>query len=227
MSRLFISHAGRDSVAAKAFKQWLGANGWPAEDVFLDKDDINAGEPWKDALRKANFRCEAIILLASPEALASPECLAEIRTAEDYGKAIIVVLLRDLEVDDRRLHTFKDKQIVGLTTPPLDHVETVQFEGQQHEIKFNAHALQRIKGYLVKRGLTPDHFAWPPLDRPNADPFPGLSPFTTEDAGIFFGRDADILRGLDKLRVLRRNMQPRALVIQAASGAGKSSYLRA
>lgn len=227
MSRLFISHSGKDSAAAKAFKQWLGTNGWPAEDVFLDKDDIGAGEPWKDALRRANYRCEAVILLASPEALASPECLAEIRTAEDYGKAIIVVLLRDLEVDDRRLATFKDKQIVGLTTSPLDHVETVQFEGEPHDIRFNTSALQRIRDYLVKRGLTPDHFAWPPVDRPDADPFPGLSAFTTDDAGIFFGRDADILRGLDKLRVVRRNRQPRALVIQAASGAGKSSFLRA
>jgi formylglycine-generating enzyme required for sulfatase activity len=227
MSRLFISHSGTDSVAAKAFKQWLGANGWPGEDVFLDKDDIHAGELWKDALRRANLRCEAIILLASPEALASPECLAEIRMAEDYGKAIIVVLLRDLELDDRRLQSFKDKQIVGLTTSPLDHVEMVQFEGRQHEVRFNAHALQRIRTYLVKRGLTPDHFGWPPADRPNADPFPGLSPFTTDEAGIFFGRDADILRGLDKLRVMRRNGQPQALVIQAASGAGKSSYLRA
>ena len=113
MSRLFISHAGKDSVAAKAFKQWLGANGWPEDDVFLDKDDIGAGEPWKDALRRANFRCEAVILLASPEALASHECLAEIRIAESYGKAIIVVLLRDLEIDDQRLDSFKDKQIVG------------------------------------------------------------------------------------------------------------------
>lgn len=227
MSRLFISHSGKDSVAAKAFKQWLGTNGWPGEDVFLDKDDIHAGELWKEALRKANFRCEAIILLASPDALASPECLAEIRTAEDYGKAIIVVLLRDLEIDDRRLDTFKDKQIVGLTSAPLDHIEMVPFEGQQHEIKFNTHALQRIKSYLAKRGLTPDHFGWPPANRPDADPFPGLSPFTTDDAGIFFGRDADILRGLDKLRIVRRNSQPRALVIQAASGAGKSSFLRA
>jgi len=50
---------------------------------------------------------------------------------------------------------------------------------------------------------------WPPKDKPNADPFPGLAAFTEEDAGIFFGRDADILRGLDKLRILRRNRRPR------------------
>jgi formylglycine-generating enzyme required for sulfatase activity len=227
VSRLFISHSSRDSVSAKAFKQWLGGNGWPQEDVFLDVDDIGAGERWKDALRKANSRCEAVILLATPEALSSAECLAEVRKAEDYGKDIIVVLLRDLQFDDQRLDSYKDRQIVNLAAPPSDHVEKVSFHGEDHEIRFNADALSKIKEYLFKRGITPDHFGWPPQNNPDAEPFPGLSAFTEDDAGIFFGRDSDILRGLDKLRILRRNGRPNVLGIQAASGAGKSSYLRA
>ena len=103
----------------------------------------------------------------------------------------------------------------------------VQYRGNQYEVRFNDVALASVKGYLFKRGITPEHFAWPPVDRPNADPFPGLSAFTEGDAGIFFGRDSDILRGLDKLRLLRRRGHPRLLVIQSASGAGKSSFLRA
>jgi formylglycine-generating enzyme required for sulfatase activity len=227
LPRLFISHSSKDNVPAKAFKLWLGKNGWPDEDVFLDVDDIDAGERWKEALLTANLQCEAIILLASPEALSSPECLAEIRKAEDYGKAIIVVLLRDLQVDDRRLDTYKERQIVDLAATPLDHVELVQFRGEQHEVRFNGKALARIRDYLLKRGITPDYFPWPPRERPDAAPFPGLSAFGEGDAGIFFGRDADILRGLDSLRIVRRDRRPRTLVIQAASGAGKSSFLRA
>jgi formylglycine-generating enzyme required for sulfatase activity len=227
LSRLFISHSSKDNLAAKAFKQWLGTNGWPDDDVFLDLDDIGAGERWKEALRKANARCEAVVLLASHDALSSPECLAEVRKAEDYGKEIIVVLLRDVEFSDRRLDSYKDRQIVNLETQPQNHVELVSYRGQQHEVRFNADAMASIKDYLFRRGITPDHFAWPPQDKPDAEPFPGLSPFTEGDAGIFFGRDSDILRGLDKLRVMRRNGRPRILVIQAASGAGKSSFLRA
>ncbi len=227
MSRLFISHSSKDNVAAKAFKQWLSANGWLDEDVFLDLDNIGAGERWKEALRKANARCEAVVLLASPEALSSPECLAEVRKAEDYGKEIIVVLLRDVAFEDQRLDAYKDRQIVNLATPPLSQIEDVNYRGEAHEVRFNADALASVKEYLFKRGITPDHFAWPPLDRPDAAPFPGLSAFTEDDAGIFFGRDSDILRGLDKLRVVRRNGRPRVVVIQAASGAGKSSFLRA
>ena len=227
MSRLFISHSSKDNVAAKAFKQWLDGSGWPDEDVFLDLDDIGAGERWKDALRKASARCEAVVLLASPDALSSPECLAELRKAEDYGKEIIVVLLRDVQFDDHRLDSFKDRQIVNLASPPQSHIETVRYRGEEFKISFNAEALASVKEYLFKRGITPDRFPWPPLDRPDAAPFPGLTAFTEFDAGIFFGRDTDILRGLDKLRIMRRDVRPRALVIQAASGAGKSSYLRA
>jgi formylglycine-generating enzyme required for sulfatase activity len=227
LSRLFISHSSKDNVAARAFKQWLCANDWLDEDIFLDLDDIGAGERWKEALRKANARCEAVILLASPDALSSPECLAEVRKAEDYGKEIIVVLLRDLEFEDHRLDAYKDRQIVNLTVPPAGHVETVEHRGQKYEVRFNRDALASVKDYLFRRGITPDHFAWPPPDRADAGPYPGLNAFGEDDAGIFFGRDADILRGLDKLRLMRRDGRPRALVITAASGAGKSSYLRA
>ena len=227
MSRLFISHSSKDSVAAKAFKQWLVTKDWLDEDVFLDFDDIGAGERWKESLRKANARCEAVILLASPDALSSPECLAEVRKAEDYGKEIIVVLLRDLEVEDHRLDAFKDRQIVNLASPPQTHVESVSYRGEQHEIHFNSAALASVAEYLFKRGISPGQFAWPPQDNPNAEPYPGLSAFTEDDAGIFFGRDSDILRGLDEVRVMRRIGSPRILVIQAASGAGKSSFLRA
>jgi formylglycine-generating enzyme required for sulfatase activity len=227
MPRLFISHSSKDNVEAIAFKQWLNVSGWPAGDVFLDLDDIGGGERWKEALRKANLQCEAVILLASPESLSSPECLAEVRKAEDYGKEIIVVLLRDVQLDDDRLSAFKDRQIVNFSTPPRSHVESVSYRGDQFQVPFNGEALARIKAYLLKRGIAPEHFAWPPHDKPGAEPFPGLTAFTEEDAGIFFGRDADIVRGLDKLRIMRRNGRPRALVIQAASGAGKSSYMRA
>ncbi|MEJ0050154.1 MAG: TIR domain-containing protein [Methylovirgula sp.] len=227
MARLFISHSSKDTVAAIAFKQWLGVNGWDDEDVFLDVKDIGGGERWKDALRKAHSRCEAVILLASPAALESPECLTEVRKAEDFGKEIIVVLLHDLRLDDRRLDSFKERQIVDLSAPPQAYQEKVAFRGKDQEVTFNAEALAKIKDYLVRRGITPESFPWPPEDRPDAPPFPGLNAFTEYDAAIFFGRDADILGGLDEVRLLCRNGSPNLLAIQASSGAGKSSFLRA
>src|ERR1700751_153955 len=48
---------------------------------------------------------------------------------------------------------------------------------------------------------------------------------TEEDAAIFFGRDAQVLRGLDRLRLMRDAGVERMLVVLGASGAGKSSFL--
>jgi WD40 repeat protein len=227
LPRLFISHSSVDNVAAIAFKQWLGANGWPSQDVFLDVEDIGAGERWKDALRKAHARCEAVILLASPEALSSAECLTEVRKAEDYGKEIIVVLLRDLTINDRRLDSYKERQIVDLSAAPQTHIEDVEHRGKQQQVHFNGEALAKVKDYLLRRGITPESFPWPPEGKADADPFPGLNAFGEDEAAIFFGRDFEILSGLDAIRLLRRKGSPRFFAIQASSGAGKSSFLRA
>lgn len=48
-----------------------------------------------------------------------------------------------------------------------------------------------------------------------------------EDAAIFFGRDGQIVRALDELRNLRFAGTRQVFSILAASGAGKSSFLRA
>ena len=44
---------------------------------------------------------------------------------------------------------------------------------------------------------------------------------------MFFGRDAQILRGLDVLRGMRRSGVESLFVVLGPSGAGKSSFLRA
>ena len=88
-------------------------------------------------------------------------------------------------------------------------------------------ASTRLKAGLVKAGLDPRFFAWPPDNDPNRAPYRGLRPLEAEDAGIFFGRDAPIVDALDQLRGMREAAPPRLLAILGASGAGKSSFLRA
>ena len=65
MSRIFLSHSRQDDREAVALKQWLVEQDPPlATDIFLDLDrrrGIRQGTRWKDALREANARCEAVI----------------------------------------------------------------------------------------------------------------------------------------------------------------------
>jgi hypothetical protein len=62
---------------------------------------------------------------------------------------------------------------------------------------------------------------------PGRRPYPGFAHFEEQDAAVFFGRDAQIVRGLDELRRLVRTGVSRMLFILGASGSGKSSFLRA
>jgi hypothetical protein len=52
-------------------------------------------------------------------------------------------------------------------------------------------------------------------------PYPGLSPFTETDAGVFFGREAEVKALWEKLR--SRTL----LAVIGPSGAGKTSFVRA
>jgi formylglycine-generating enzyme required for sulfatase activity len=224
--RLFLSHSSKDNVAALAFHRWLVANGWSDEDVFIDLHDINAGDRWRDTLIKANTACEAVILLASPDALDSKECQREINFAEDLGKEIIIAILRDVKKDDPRLVRWDDRQFVDLSSEPRQGMEPFEHNGQLQSVAFHLPALNSIKTALVRLGIAPGSFAWQPKAA-DTGPYPGLLAFGEEDAGIFFGRDAEIMAGITELRTMRKRRLPRVLVIQAASGAGKSSFLKA
>jgi formylglycine-generating enzyme required for sulfatase activity len=224
---LFISHTSKDGIHALAFRRWLVGKGWGEDDIFIDLHDMQAGEKWRETLVKANVACDALLFLVSPEALDSEECKREVRRAEDDRKDVILAILRDVTIDDPRLKPWMDRQIMDLSADPRDERVEVEHRSRRHLIDFNRLALEAIHAKLIEWGHAPDSFAWPPKERPNAQPYPGLDAFDEHSAGIFFGREADIMSGIRDLRQMRHRGSPRVMVIQAASGAGKSSFLRA
>src|SRR5205814_1873754 len=86
---------------------------------------------------------------------------------------------------------------------------------------------ERLAIGLKRAGLDPKSFAWPPPNDPHRPIYRGLQSLDEQDAAIFFGRDALITEGLDALRRMRSGAAKRMLVILGASGAGKSSFLKA
>ena len=202
MANIFISHSSRNSDRAIEVRDWLAANGW--DDVFLDLDPergIVAGQRWKEALQQAAHRCEVVLALVSPEWLASSWCKSEIDAARLMGKKIIIALIG------------VDKSLVPLDLSDEQWIDLVN----------DPAAYTRLKEGLKRAGLDPSSFALEPGRRP----YPGFAYLEEKDAALFFGRDAQIVRGLDKMRGLARTGVERMLVILGASGSGKSSFLRA
>jgi formylglycine-generating enzyme required for sulfatase activity len=85
----------------------------------------------------------------------------------------------------------------------------------------------RAAGALAKVGLDPEAFAVDRKLRPM--PFLGLASFGDDDAdaALFYGRSGEIAEALEELRQMRAKAERRPFVILGASGAGKSSLLKA
>ena len=230
MSRIFLSHSSGDSRQAVALKLWLSQQRPElANEIFVDLDPqtgLRLGEHWKAGLFKGASRCESVICLLSNSWVASSECKTEYRTAEGLGKQILVARLEDLGDTDitsqwQRCDLFAD----GARTE-------IEVQGGP-AVRFNTAALSQIRRALEGTGVGPENFVWPPTDGSERAPYRGWVPFEDIDAGVFFGRDAAIARGLDELRAMRFGLLAQLsglkslFVVLGPSGSGKSSFLRA
>ncbi|MFN0264732.1 TIR domain-containing protein [Tepidamorphus sp. 3E244] len=230
MARIFISHSSRDNAAAMAVSEWLAEQGW--NDLFLDLDPhrgLKAGERWQEALKHAAERCQLVLFLVSPAWHDSKWCVAEFLLAKQMNKRIAAAIIEPVDLSDLPSELTAEWQLVDLTAGARDHVSTVRPPpgDESVEVKLSSDGLKRLRIGLAEAGLDARHFAWPPADDPDRSPYRGLKALAAEDAGIFFGRDGQIVLGMDAMRGLREAASPRLMAILGASGAGKSSFMRA
>ena len=230
MSRIFISHSSANNAAALALAGWLDAQGW--SDYFLDIDDnrgIAPGERWMAALAGAVDRCEAVIFLVSPAWRDSKFCFAEFYQAKNLGKRIFGVIVAPIPLSQLPEQMTAEWQVCDLTDardPVPFTVSRLPFVPET-VVNFPQAGLEALRRGLQKAGLDASTFVWPPQGEPNRSPYPGLRALEEVDAAVFFGRDAAIVRAIDQMRLVRERDVEQLFVILGASGAGKSSFLRA
>ena len=229
MTRIFLSHSSQDNPRAFALSQWLRENGW--QDVFLDRiprQGIAAGEDWKAKIHESMDASAAGIFLISEGWLASEWCRTEMTLAYNLNKLIFGVVVDDLPRDQIPELLKSNWQVVDLHGGRDHDTHIARYEdGTTSNTTLSYSGLANLKEGLHRARIAPEHFSWPPEDEPYRAPWRGLSPMEPQDAGIFFGRDAQTARALDTIRKLREGTPPRLLAIVGASGAGKSSFLRA
>jgi dipeptidyl aminopeptidase/acylaminoacyl peptidase len=230
MSRIFLSHSSANNAAALALASWLESQGW--SDYFLDISEsrgLAPGERWMAALAAAVDRCEAVIFLVSPAWRDSKYCFAEFYQAKNLGKRIFGVIVEPIALSQLPEQMTAEWQVCDLTHSG----EPVQFTVERRpivrrtEVSFPGFALDALASGLRKAGLDPSTFTWPPPSDPGRSPYPGLRALDEPDAAVFFGRDAQVVRAMDQMRLVRERGIERLFVILGASGAGKSSFLRA
>ena len=170
-----------------------------------------------------------MICVISPAWASSKWCFAEFLLAKSLNKPIFGVVVEPTAFGDLPVEMTSEWQIVDLTVGVREYRVSVKVPpgDLSFTVAFGNDGLHRLQIGLRRAGLDPRYFDWPPKNDPGRAPYRGLRPLDVEDAGIFFGREGPTVLGLDLLRGLREAAPPRLMVILGASGAGKSSFLRA
>ena len=124
MTRVFISYSRADEVFARRLATDLDRLG---ADVWIDVDDIPPGVNWSTAIQQGLDTCEALVLIVSPDALASKNVEDEWQYVRDEGKPVIPLLWRPVP----RLHF------------QLRRIQYVDFHQQPYET-----ALEQLRARL-------------------------------------------------------------------------------
>jgi hypothetical protein len=226
MAVLFISHSSKDDAAASDLETWLRRHDFT--DIFIDDNDISGGEKWAQALRESAGACRVIMCLVTNQWLASDECFGEFKAAWYMGKRIIPLLAAepgDSSSRERLAKVLAEDQGLNVTACVDENgrLELARDPNVERRLKEGL----RAAGALAKVGLDPEAFAVDRKLRPM--PFLGLASFGDDDAdaALFYGRSGEIAETLEELRRMRAAAERRPFVILGASGAGKSSLLKA
>ena len=96
--KAFVSYSRADVDFVLRLCQDLRAAG---ASIWLDKFDIHPGEEWDEAIERGLSECGRMLIVLSPNSVASENVLDEIGSALSRKKTIIPVLYRDCEVPYR------------------------------------------------------------------------------------------------------------------------------
>ena len=160
------------------------------------------GQRWQDALKAAADRCEAVLFGSRPRGLTSSgawpsSCWRKPCTSESSAARRTGPIGAGPGRDDCRMASASSSARIhsGRSTFQLARSTRPSLSGG---------GLDLLLRGLERAGLDAKSFQWPPPGDLERAPYRGLRALEPQDAAIFFGRDAAIVRGLDRIRVSLR-----------------------
>jgi hypothetical protein len=92
---VFISYAHADHEFVSRLALDLEERG---ADVWIDRMDIHAGEEWRETIAAGVRNCKVLVLVVSPESLASEWANEELRLAMAHDKPVLPLLYRKADI---------------------------------------------------------------------------------------------------------------------------------
>lgn len=202
---VFLSHNSREKPTVERIAEKLKR---AALKPWLDTWCLTPGGDWQDELAQGLRASGACAVFVGPQGIGNWEeleyKLATDRMAKDRSFRVFLVLLPGLP------EPFDPN---GL--PPFLRIRTwVDLRRGIEDARSFQSLINAIKGLP----LGPER---PVEPRDDVCPYRGLQAFEEEHAELFFGREGDIQRIVEKLKVTR------FMAVVGASGSGKSSLVRA
>lgn len=202
---VFLSHNSRDKPAVERIGESLKRGGI---EPWLDKWHLIPGGQWHDELGAALRACGACAIFVGPHGLgdwAREELAVALnRAARDRSFRLFLVLLPGLP-----------EPFDATSLPPFLSTRTwIDLRTGVDDPRGLQSLIHAVKGIpLGSESVT--------TRDTDVCPYRGLNTFGEEHADLFFGRDAEIQRLLEKLKASR------LLAVLGSSGSGKSSLVRA
>jgi len=95
MGQIFISYSRRDKETVDHIVEAMGNTGL---DVWIDREDIKAGNQWRVQIVEAIDTCDAFVLMLSPNSAASDNVRREIDLAQDPKLKIFAIMLEPVKL---------------------------------------------------------------------------------------------------------------------------------
>ena len=202
---VFLSHNSREKPVVERIAEKLKREGL---EPWLDKWCLTPAGDWQDELAAGLRASEACAVFIGPSGIGSWEDLeyklATDRMAKDRAFRVFLVLLPGLP------EPFDTSAL-----PPFLSTRTwIDLRKGIEDTRAFQSLIHGIKGLPLgpERAIEP---------RNDISPYRGLQAFDEDHAEFFFGRDGDIQRLIEKLKVTR------FIAVIGSSGSGKSSLVRA
>lgn len=130
MSSVFISYSRKDERFARQLATELSNRGF---DVWIDVEDIPAGMKWSSAIQQGLDMANAMVVVISPDSMASNNVEDEWQYFLDQKKPVFPVLLRTAKIHFQ-----------------LSRIQYIDFQRQDFGVAF-----ADLEGELLKKGIAP------------------------------------------------------------------------
>ncbi|HLO16727.1 MAG TPA: toll/interleukin-1 receptor domain-containing protein [Anaerolineales bacterium] len=141
MKHIFISYSRIDDEAVDHIVARLEQDGFH---VWIDREEIKAGELWQEAIVQAIDNAYAVVFMLSPGSATSENVRKEIDLAEDTKKELIPVLLVPVELPANLRYQLAGIQRIEYYRDPEAKYSELVAALQAHQQKFSSCAMPKL-----------------------------------------------------------------------------------